>query len=147
MFRQMSVLGIALTLSICSQWATAEELGVQAVTYEGQAVSSQASFSGGFSVENAELRGDGNVDATKPVKITGQIQVDPAHVGQSADLVVYVHYSELSNPATTALMLAEEGQKILPWNSDVASLQPFTKVTLQASHSLEIYNGLELVVA
>ena len=142
MFRQKSVLGIALTLLVCSQWATAEEFGVQAVTYEGQAVTSQATFSGGFSVENEELRGDGNVDAAKPVKITGQIQVDPTHVGQSADLVVYVHYSELSNPASTALMLTEEGRKILPWNSDVASLQPFAKVTLQASHSLEIYNGL-----
>jgi len=142
MFRQKSVLGIALTLLVCSQWATAEEFGVQAVTYEGQAVTSQATFSGGFSVENEELRGDGNVDAAKPVKITGQIQIDPTHVGQSADLVVYVHYSELSNPASTALMLTEEGRKILPWNSDVASLQPFTKVTLQASHSLEIYNGL-----
>ena len=147
MFKRIFILGVGLVLSTHLQLTLAEELGVQAVTYEGQAMSSQASFSGGFSVENAELRGDGNVDATKPVKITGQIQVDPAHVGQSADLVVYVHYSELSNPATTALMLAEEGRKILPWNSDVASLQPFTKVTLQASHSLEIYNGLELVVA
>lgn len=142
MFTRIFILGIGLTLSLCSQLTSAEELGVQAATYEGQVIASQATFSGGFSVENGELRGDGNVDAAKPVKITGQIQVDPAHVGQSADLVVYVNYSELSNSASTALMLTEEGRKILPWNSDVISLQPFMKVTLQASHSLEIYNGL-----
>lgn len=119
----------------------ADELGAQGVDFDGRPVGVTTTFSGGFLTEEGFFRGDGNVNATSPVNITGQINVDPSHIGQLADLVVYVYYSTLEDPTSILLMLADGGT-VMPWNSDITSLIPFVKqVQLQATHSLEIYNG------
>ncbi|BAP54574.1 hypothetical protein THII_0277 [Thioploca ingrica] len=144
--RLLATLGLLISLGLIplkTLAAELPELGTQGIDIEGRPVKTTATFSGGFSIKEELFRGDGNINVANPVKIRGEIKVDPNHLGKMADFVVYVHYSTLDAPNNIiSLMLAEDG-RILPWNSEVTSLVPFVKlIPLQANHSLEIYNGL-----
>jgi len=121
--------------------SAAAELGTQGINFEGQSIDTTTTFTGGFVTEDGLLRGDGSVQAGRPVKVVGQINVDSNHQGQLADLVVYVYYATLEDPKKVIpLVLAADGSVSL-WNSDVTSLTPFVKsVQLQPNHSLDLYN-------
>lgn len=110
---------------------------------DNKPVGSATTFAGGFSVNNGPFLKEGNVDVQNPVKIVGEITVDPKDVGQVVDIVVYVTFATLDDPANPILlMLGNNGAEILPWNFDLAELVPFTgPVGLQATQRVEIYNG------
>ena len=58
------------------------------------------------------------------VTIQGQIQVDPAHVGQAGDIVVYVEYTPIGADKPVYVMLNDQGEPV-DWDNKPAHLEPF----------------------
>ena len=82
------------------------------------------------------------MNTNQPVKIVGEITVDPNHVGQTADIIVYASFATLDDPDNPIVVMLGENGTILPWNSQPASLIPFvSQIQLQAKHSVDIYNA------
>jgi len=115
----------------------------KATDVNGQLVETAAAFSGGFSVEGGTFLSEGNINVEKPLNIVGEIKVDPAHVGQVVDIVVYVSYATFDDPANPLIfMIGNNWANISPWNFDLTELVPFTEqVTLQATHQVDIFTG------
>jgi hypothetical protein len=115
----------------------------KATDVNGQLVETAAAFSGGFSVEGGAFLSEGNINVEKNLNIVGEITVDPAHVGQVADIVVYVSYATFDDPANPLIfMIGNNWANILPWNFDLTELVPFTEqVELQATHRIDIFTG------
>ncbi len=139
--------GVWLLVSVFSSSIFAQgfpELGkAKASDVDNQAVSSESTFSGGFSVDGGVFSNEQNIDTDKSVKIAGEINVDPNDLGKTVDIVVYVSYALLDTPAEPEILsLGSGGAK--PWNYDLSGLldNPFeASVELQATHQVEIYNG------
>jgi len=138
-------LGVMLSQVPMTLWAQdLSTLGTQAVNLDGQPIATETTFTGGFSVDNTTFQSDGTIASQQPVTIKGTLAVDPNHVGQPADLIVYVNYGGLDQPLTpetSVLLMLGMGLNIQP-NSDVTSLIPFVQqVQLQATQPVEIYDG------
>jgi len=117
--------------------------GAKALDANNQSVESSALFFGGFSAEDGDFVSGGSVNAENSVNIAGDIAVDPNHIGQVADIVVYVTYATLDDPANPLLLTLGENGLILPWSSQPADLLSFTpQITLQATEHVEIYNDV-----
>lgn len=140
-------LGMMLNHVPITLWAQdLPTLGTQAVNLDGQPIATETIFTGGFSVDTTTFQSDGTIASQQPVTIKGTLAVDPNHVGQTADLIVYVNYGGLDQPlspeTSLLLMLGGMGLEIQLWNSDVTSLIPFVQqVQLQATQPVEIYDG------
>ena len=102
----------------------------------------QTNFTGGFSVNGKPFQNIGWVKPGEIVNIIGEITVDPKHIGQVADIVIYVSYSTLDDPANSILFnLGGEGT-IYNWNSKVADLVPFIpQLHLQSIQPVNMWTG------
>ncbi|EDN71508.1 conserved hypothetical protein, secreted [Beggiatoa sp. PS] len=115
----------------------------QATDVNNQPIESATTFTGGFAINEGSFLSDGNMTAENSANIVGDIAVDPSHVGQVADIVVYVNFATLDDPANPILLMLGENGAILPWNNDLADLMPFiSQVTLGTTQRVEIYNNL-----
>ena len=133
-----------LGITPLSLWAAdLPSLGsAQALDANNQPIESTATFSGGISVAEGVFMSGGNVNAESPVNIVGEITVDPNHVGQVADIVAYVSFATLDDPANPALLTLGEKGAIVPWTSQPADLLAFIpQITLPATQRVEIYNN------
>jgi hypothetical protein len=120
------------------------DLATTAINKQGKAVSSHAAFYGGIAVNNGVTEIQAQPTLTDEVTIQGQIQVDSAHLGQAADVVVYVSYQPLAANTDESLiyfMLDETGQ-VVNYDNNPAHLVPF-QVIPELAKSVEIvmYQG------
>jgi hypothetical protein len=114
----------------------------QALDANNQPVATTTTLSGGYSVAGGVFMSGGNVNAGNSVNIVGEITVDPNHVGQVADIVVYANFATLDDPANPTLLTLGENGAIVPWSSQPADLLAFMpQVTLSATQRVEIYNN------
>jgi hypothetical protein len=114
----------------------------QALDANNQPVTTTATLSGGYSVAGGVFMSGGNVNAGNSINIVGEITVDPNHVGQVADIVVYANFATLDDPANPTLLTLGENGAIGPWSSQPADLLAFMpQVTLSAMQRVEIYNN------
>lgn len=75
------------------------------------------------------------------ISVSGMISVDNLHVGEKADIIVVFGYKQNFNAVEQFYMLDIEGN-ILPWDTDVKSLEPFKReITLTGIQSVDIYKG------
>jgi hypothetical protein len=117
------------------------DLGATATNEQGEPVPSNADFYGGISVNNGAIEVQATPTLTDEVTIQGQIQVDPAHVGQAGDVVVYVDYTPVGANEPIYVMLNEAGKPV-DWDGNLAHLVPF-QVIQKLAESIEVlmYQG------
>ena len=102
----------------------------------------QTNFTGGFSVNGKPFQNIGWVKPGEIVNIIGEITVDPKHIGQVADIVIYVSYSTLDDPANSILFNLGGDGTIYNWNSKVADLVPFIpQLHLQSIQPVNMWTG------
>jgi hypothetical protein len=107
-------------------------------------------FRGGVKTHNQDYQ----VELTLPyselsyseiMEITGEIEVDRAHVGQLADIVVVVVWSSLEESETQLFMLNDQGY-IEPWDGNLTSLIAAQQnIRLTSKQDVNIYHGLPIV--
>ncbi|NJO17793.1 MAG: hypothetical protein HC877_19300 [Thioploca sp.] len=100
------------------------DLGVTASTQDGATVATHAAIGGGIAVNNGPVESLAMVTLVDEVTIQGQIQVDPAQVGQAGEVVVYVEYTPLGTYEPVYIMLNENGESV-EWDNNLAQLAPF----------------------
>jgi WD40 repeat protein len=82
------------------------------------------------------------LSSSRQVEISGEIKVEPAHIGKIADLViVQVLINQTSNTPEQLLMFDNQGQ-IVEWDGELATLLAAEEaVTLSATQTVAIYRG------
>ncbi len=104
-------------------------------------VTAETTFSSKVCVSNWKA----TLNESDTVEIQGTIIVDPNHVGQAANMVV-VARQPLINKKSLWFMLNTE-KVFVPWDFDVATLEPFTKddsLTLEAVQSVNVFQSSSL---
>ena len=115
----------------------------QAIDKQGQFISVETTFAGGISVQE----GIGafhrllTVRLSNKVKIQGSMTVDPDHVNQQGEIVVYAAYRPIRSHAAPLYFMLNQAGEILPWDEQVAHLTAFQPTTLKAVHPLTMYQG------
>ncbi len=120
------------------------DLGTTATNKQGESISNSAAFYGGISINNEAVEAQATLTLADEITIQGQVQVDPAHVDQVTDIVVYVSYQPLAanvNEPPAYFMLNEAGQ-VVDYDNNPAHLVPF-QVIQKLAESIEIvmYQG------
>ncbi|MDM8557326.1 LamG-like jellyroll fold domain-containing protein [Candidatus Parabeggiatoa sp. HSG14] len=122
-----------------------------AVTKEGSMFTANAlaettgitvTFRGGASVNNQEYQANLTTTPSKMVKITGEIDVADAHIGQKADILVVIGVlDDVSGAISQFLMLDKKGQ-FQVWNGEFATLVSSEEnVVLSKTQAVKIYQG------
>ena len=110
----------------------------------GNPIVTTANWQGGISVNGGMFQASTPLNAIDLVQMIGTLQVDPAHVGQTADIIVSVAHilsTDPTDPPSFFYLLDEQGN-VRGWDGvHIAALLPFQQVTLQASQTVEIYQG------
>jgi pimeloyl-ACP methyl ester carboxylesterase len=123
---------------------TMSQLGkAYAVNAQNVPIQVNTSFTGGSSVKNTAYQQQIELNLFEIVKVAGEIQVDPTHLGQVADIIVYVGWTAVSLPTAGELfyMLDKQGN-ILWWNQNPAQLVAFREqVTLITNQPVTLYSG------
>jgi hypothetical protein len=113
----------------------------QALDINNQFVETSTTFSGGVAVGTGAFENRVAVNRTDTLAAEGIIAVDPKHVGEKADIVVYVWVKLPEVGDTKLFMLTAEG-KPQPWDNEVIHLLPFQQnVTLKPIQPLKLYTG------
>ncbi|BAP57804.1 receptor protein kinase-like protein [Thioploca ingrica] len=112
------------------------DLDATATNEQGESVPSNAAFYGGISVNNGAIEAQATPTLADEVTIQGQIQVDPAHVGQAGDVVVYVDYTPVGANEPIYVMLNEAGKPV-DWDGNLSNLVPF-KVIPKLAELIEV---------
>ncbi len=130
------------------------ELGIgQAIDASGQSLETQASFTGGVSVNSTPKENvqpddlvfiQGNVQHDDLVFIQGIITPDNDHIGQTADIIVvasYIPFATTEQEQQFLYMLNNRG-KTIKWDGDIASIVAFRRnITLYETQMVNIYSS------
>jgi len=114
-----------------------------ATNNQGQTIKTASNFRGGVAVkETKTFQTSSEVKiVSDTIAIQGQITVDPIHIDQVADLVVYLSY-QLTPEDKLIYLMVNNTQEILAWDEQLASLIPFQEqVTLTPEVTVPIYQG------
>ncbi|GEM_PF-1007300 len=114
----------------------------QAFDPQGYPTRSDSQFLGGLAVEQGPYENRVSVNVTQSPLLTlrGAILPDPAHVGESVDIVLSVLVT-LPTGEEQFYLINEQG-KTLPWDKKMQNWQPFIKNTLlQTPHTIKLYQG------
>jgi hypothetical protein len=117
-----------------------------AIDAKGNTVTTAAQFAGGVAINGQESFAAKSKAKrlSDMVDIRGLITVDPAHLGQKGELVVYLTYQLPSQEQPIKLMLDAHGN-LWPWDEKVTSLVAFQpSTTLTAQQPVTIYHGVLL---
>ncbi|GEM_PF-4029886 len=111
------------------------------ITGQNGTESPQATFAGGAAVNGQAPQREVIQNLTDPVEVKGEIIVDPMHIGQEVDIIVYAETTVPWNAEVLYFMLGE-GLSIQLWDQNSANLIPFLqKVTLSAKQTVPMYQG------
>ncbi len=106
----------------------------------GSGANHYAAFSGGLALENNSFQTQSSVSLQDNVKVGGEITVNAAHIGQTADIFIFAEYI-VSNNGSQYFMLNEMGS-VLNWSKDdFAGLTVFEQVTLQPIQKVTMYQS------
>lgn len=100
-------------------------------------------FTGGIAINGGDRQQSATLNLSDSVEVSGNIIVEPAHIGQSVDLFVYAETTIPDMSDTLYFMLKSEPDlEILDWDQNPATLVAFqSNVTLTAEHFVAIYKG------
>ncbi|OQW92739.1 MAG: hypothetical protein BWK78_00725 [Thiotrichaceae bacterium IS1] len=102
-------------------------------------VPTTTTFAGGVSVGGGDYQSSVTINLDDSVTVTGEIKVDPKHVGQLADMVVY---AEFPTPEGSLWFMLDKDGIPLGWDRRPATLMFFKpQVELKAVQPLSLYNG------
>ena len=112
-----------------------------AIKKDWQQVPTDTTFTGGITFKGQSFQANVWMPASEPVKIRGEIQVAPEHVGKEADIFMVAAYQPPDYEHELLLMVDTEC-KILSWDGNLDTLVPVNlKVNLIAKHPINIYKG------
>ncbi len=133
---------LVISSSLCFADITLPSLGGGNALDRGVGSTTQASFAGGA------LRGEAYNQTTtltsiESTDIRGAITVDPAHVGQKAELIVAAIYTLATGQQALFSLVKAEGGVVTPmtWDGSIEGLSVFESVTLPDNQELSIYQG------
>jgi len=131
-----------LVSSASIQWQTSDSLAVlgkgTVTNARSVLISTDSLFMGGISVNNQAFQRQVTQDLSDTVEIQGVISVDPADVGKTADIFVYIDAETASGRVD--LVLSQD--KILLWDGNLKNLVPMiNNVSLAAVQPVAIYQG------
>jgi len=116
-----------------------------AMDAEGRKIETMAKFSGGIAVNSASYQTTMVQTLADPVNVMGDIIVDPADVGKTADIFVYADATLPVSEEIMYFMLGrdKEGNLIIPlWDKHPSSLEAFIPSVILGSHQLvPMYSG------
>lgn len=118
-----------------------------AINATGQVLTTTTTFAGGIALTSegeTQFQPNLTLRLSRMVAIHGTIKVEPAHIGQAADLVVFAAYRPLFAPANLSPLyfLLDAKDNILPWNREnIVDLVPFRQTTLNAEQEVVMYEG------
>lgn len=101
-------------------------------------------FMGGIAVSGKPFAQEATLLLSESVDIQGSINVDPAHVGQTAELFVYAGYKSQATDPEIFFTLGKtpEGNLTIPlWDRKPENLAVFDTVTLQAHQEVPMYQS------
>lgn len=135
-----NVLGIAgATVVPCA--GESYSIDGHAINKQGKSESHSTEFAGGsrVGVGNSKflLQLDGYLSDT--IQVQGRMRVGQAHIGQQADLIVYIVYRAASDLALQYYMFTPLGFEV--WNGELAALVAYQQQALQRLHIFDIYQG------
>lgn len=131
-----------LVSSASIQWQTSDSLAVlgkgTVTNARSVLISTDSLFMGGISVNNQAFQRQVTQDLSDTVEIQGVISVDPADVGKTADIFVYIDAETASGRVD--LVLSQD--KILLWDGNLKNLVPMiNNVSLAAVQPVAVYQG------
>jgi hypothetical protein len=130
---QIAVSPTALSINGTTEVVTLPSL--EATVFDGQATSqsTQALLAGGISINGELFQRHTEMTETDLVKLYGQIQVDPRHIGQPGEMLVYGHYKPTAvEMKPVDFMLVRDKltgkSQVKIWNGDLAKLEAFEQL-------------------
>ncbi|RKZ85342.1 MAG: hypothetical protein DRR19_16525 [Candidatus Parabeggiatoa sp. nov. 1] len=106
----------------------------------GNYVDTNAKMTGGIDVNGMGYKQQVIQNLSGEVNVTGNIIVDPAHIGQIADILVVVKTIFLQSPQVYYML--DEDTNIPIWDQTLAHLVAFkSKVKLETTQEVPIYQG------
>ncbi|OQW90829.1 MAG: hypothetical protein BWK79_18635 [Beggiatoa sp. IS2] len=109
----------------------------------GESKTSLSSFTGGLAISGGNRQPSATLNLADPVEVSGNIMIDQAHVGQTADLFVYAETTIPINPYTLYFMLkGKPVLEILMWDKKPKNLVAFKdNVILETEQQIFMYQG------
>lgn len=100
-------------------------------TTTGEGVETNSSFNGGATINNTAYTQEAILSSQDEVVIKAYAEVETAHVGQEADLIVVIGLTPLPlvNQETEQFYMIEENGGIIPWSGVLAEIATFKKQT------------------
>lgn len=115
------------------------DLDTVTVNGQGKQVDTITQFKGGISVNFGPFKTQVTLHTSDFTDIRGEIQVEPAHVGLLADLVVYAAYQ--SDADQTVFYMLDGAGNILPWDRNLTHLTAFAEnITLMPKQAIQMYH-------
>jgi Concanavalin A-like lectin/glucanases superfamily/Bacterial Ig domain/Calx-beta domain/Putative Ig domain len=99
-------------------------------------------FRGGVSLNKLSYHNPLSLHSHQPVKIIGEMDIDPQHVNQMADILIVAGWKPLPIDDFENYFLRDNQGQIQPWDLNLAHLVAARpKVKLAPTQSVEIYSG------
>ena len=150
---QIAVSPAALQITGSANLITLPHLEAIVANEQTPSQSTQAILAGGAAINDTPFQQHTEIATTDWVKVYGQIQADPAHRNQAAEIVVYGRYepeSSATQPVDFMLIKPDNGGnlQVKPWNGQWSNLVAFeTLVALPNNYLVPIYEDLLTLAA
>ncbi|GEM_PF-2291120 len=107
----------------------------------GNPVTTTSEFFGGISVNDSTYQPQVVENLSDNVEIVGKIIVDPKHVGQPAEMVVYAVYQPSAVATEKYFYMVHDLYWVSLWQGNLAGLMALQRVTLAPEQWLFLYRG------
>ncbi|EDN70578.1 hypothetical protein BGP_2570 [Beggiatoa sp. PS] len=99
-------------------------------------------FRGGASVNNQQYQASLTTTPSQMVKITGEIDIADAHLGQEAELLVVIGVLDDGARAISQFLMLDSQEQFQVWNGEFVTLVGSeANVVLSKTQAVEIYHG------
>ncbi len=118
------------------------ELGQgQAMDAQGNAVSTTTQVGGGISVNGSEYQLQVIQNLSDTVDVWGKMTVESAHIGATADIVVYAGYKPSPEVEEEMFFMLGKDYLVLLWDQTPANLVAFSQAILASEQWIHLYSG------
>ncbi|BAP55053.1 hypothetical protein THII_0756 [Thioploca ingrica] len=123
--------------------ANPEVIDTHAFTFCYEQCPIATAFRGGVSLNGLSYHNPLSLHSHQPVKIIGEMDIDPQQVNQMADILIIAGWKPLPIDDFENYFLRDNQGQIQPWDLNLAHLVAARpRVKLAPTQSVEIYNGL-----
>ncbi len=114
-----------------------------AINSTGEPVNTNALLIGGGFLNEGEFQTEFTLSRFEKITIHARIRVDPADVGETADILVCAAYSPLTSPKSKPRFYMKDSQNLIHlWDEEMANLVTFKEVdSLKRVEEVEILTG------